>query len=72
VHEEYGSCHLSHALDTSLLIGVATPTNINTVAVHKNTQKLTLSPDCSSLALPIYVGTNEIQREIISGSLGLR
>jgi alkylation response protein AidB-like acyl-CoA dehydrogenase len=25
-----------------------------------------------SLVLPIYVGTNEIQREIISGSLGLR
>jgi alkylation response protein AidB-like acyl-CoA dehydrogenase len=25
-----------------------------------------------SLVLPIYAGTNEIQREIISGSLGLR
>lgn len=25
-----------------------------------------------SLVLPIFAGTNEIQREIISGSLGLR
>ena len=26
----------------------------------------------SSLILPIYAGTNEIQRDIVSGALGLR